>query len=536
MRSSGVLIPVFLVLAAGFAQTVQPPGDKPATVEGIVSNAVTGDPIPRAHIMLFGTVKNEAKTFGAISKADGTFSMPGLPAGNFMVQAECTGFVAIRNFGGPNSTRIQVSPGDTKSDVKVKLTPNGAITGRVVDSDGQPVEFATVQAEGMGSASNSTDDKGQFRLGGLTPGKYTVRAWQPNMIPAPPEIRTDGTAEVHYAQTWFPSSLDEKGASRVQLAAGAEASIEIKLIRAPILGIKGKVVGMPAGVQNASVQVYQGNSSRSGSQVKPDGKFELWRVDPGKYRLRAGWSNPGGQWVQTAEAEVDISDSNIEGVELRYVAPADISGSVQYDDEQARPPDPTAKPTGPQTAQQRFSVKSVTQLGLRPPLGSISMNTSRRVDVSPDGSFTFQQVGPGRYVITPTWGPVYVKSLRLGDTEMPDGILDLRNGAGNAALTVVLSSAVGQISGTVTDSNGPVASATIALVPANSERNPSFGNSRADGTYTIPGIPPGSYKIAVVDTDEMQSIGRGKGFQDSAQTAEEIEIHPKDKITKDFKK
>jgi Carboxypeptidase regulatory-like domain len=160
----------------------------------------------------------------------------------------------------------------------------------------------------------------------------------------------------------------------------------------------------------------------------------------------------------------------------------------------------------------------------------------RPADVAEDGSFTFQQLAPERYQVSTSWGPVYIKSMRLGDTEMQGSFLDVRNGTGGAALTVVVSSLVGQISGTVTNSDGPVAGATIALVPADLELSARFATSRRDGTYTLGGLAPGSYKIAVVETDEQSAISRGKGFQDSAETAEAVEIQPGDKITKDFKK
>jgi len=117
---------------------------------------------------------------------------------------------------------IAIASGDKKDAGKLKLTPTGALTGRVLDVDGSPMEGLLVRAES--STRNQfparTDDGGMFRIGGLPPGKYRVIA-QPESLPLPPEIRTDGTAEVHYSATYYPNALSAKEASRVEVRAAA---------------------------------------------------------------------------------------------------------------------------------------------------------------------------------------------------------------------------------------------------------------------------------------------------------------------------
>jgi protocatechuate 3,4-dioxygenase beta subunit len=532
MRNSKWLLALLTAIAA-MGQTAAPDADgKPATVDGVVTNAVTGEPVPRAHVTLNGFTTGQQKTFGAVSKADGTFSMPGLPPGTYYAAAQCTGYSPLNNFGPRDLVSMRVGPGDTKSDLKLKLMPNGSISGRVLDSDGEPIEQASVVAEGaMSSGSADTDDKGQFRIGGLAPGKYHVRA-KPQAMQVPPEIRTDGTVEVHYARTWFSGSLDEKGATRVQVAAGAEVSgIEIRLIQTRITHVKGKVEGIPAGAQGRMLQIRQGTGT-TGSQLNPDGTFEMWRLDPGKYTLMATWGTPGGQFSHSAPTDIEVADSDIDNIVLRYIPPADIHGVVQFDDEQAKPPAPTAQ----QGAQKGgFSRMGPARLVLQPPNGAYMGPHPNPADVSQDGSFTFEQAGPDRYRVVPTWGPVYIKSIRLGDAETEGDVLDLRNGGG-AAVTIVVSSAVAQVSGTVTDSNGPVAGATVVLVPPDLGSRALWAHTGQDGTYSVTGIVPGPYKIAIVDVDEAAAVMRGKGLQESDQTADTITLQTGDKITKDLKK
>jgi hypothetical protein len=537
MRNRSLML---LLASVAWAQPpTSPAAEKPATVEGVVTNAITGDPIPRAHVTLSGMVKAatnmEYKTYGVLSKPDGTFSMPGLPAGTFTLNAECEGYAVLNRFGFGSSGSVRVAAGDTKTGVTVKLSPNGVITGRVLDADGEPVEGVNVMAQGITGAFSITDDQGQFRLGGLAPGKYTVSATPRSNNNYPPEIRTDGTTESHYSPTWFPSSLDVKGAQRVEVTAGSETSgIEVRLVRTPIVAIRGKVIGMPAGTRNARVQVRRDNSFGQGTQLKPDGSFEVWRVDPGKQQVTAMWFGDGSP-SQTSSVEVDVAGENINGIQLRYTPPFDIPGTLQFDDEQAKPPQPKAQSAGAQNPQQnmigggpRIRFQAVDFNGMsRPP---------QPADVAPDGSFTLHQVSPNRYRIGVTWQPTYIKSMRFGDTSIEGEVLDLTNVTSGAPLTVVLSSAMAQITGTITDSNGPAPGVQIVLLTPSMERYPNFTMSGQDGTYTFKNIPPGNYRIGIAAPEQLSAIMSRRASADELEGLEPIEIHASDKITKDLKK
>ena len=57
-----------------------------------------------------------------------------------MAMADRVGFNFTADRAGRFGTQIEVRAGDKKDDLKLKLTPTGAINGRVVDADGEPVE------------------------------------------------------------------------------------------------------------------------------------------------------------------------------------------------------------------------------------------------------------------------------------------------------------------------------------------------------------------------------------------------------------
>jgi hypothetical protein len=268
------------------AQTPSVTAAEPASLSGTVANSVTGAPVLRAHVSVRNSGGSQQQ-YGAVTNGEGKFVMTQLPPGDYTVSVERAGFVMQRNQAGMGVTDVKLSSGDKKENFKLTLVPTGAIGGRVLDAAGEPMQNARVTAERGGeSESASADDKGQFRIGGLRPGKYRIKA-APQTMPLPPETRTDGTSDVNYSPTYYPDSLAEKQAAQVEVQAAAELTdIDIRMVRTPIVSVSGKVSGLPAGSRNASIDVQRaygmGGSTQPGSIVKPDGTFAIWRLDPGK--------------------------------------------------------------------------------------------------------------------------------------------------------------------------------------------------------------------------------------------------------------
>ena len=514
--------------AAAFGQT---PDDKSAGLQGVVTNSVTGEPVLRAHVALRpiqnGPQQNgqaPPKRYGAITTADGKFSITGMDPGNYSMAIDKTGFTQAAAF-----PRIILQPGDKKEDLKLKLVPTGSISGRVVTPEGTPVENAAVKvvagASGFGS-NTRTDEKGQFRIGGLSAGKYRVRA-SPESLPLPPEIRTDGTKEVHYAATYYPGALLPRDATSAEVRAGTDTSgIDIRLVRTPIVRVSGSVTGLPAGAQNVSIDVRTGRSSTRGARVGADGTFSIWRLDPGKYTTTAAWFNAGAR-LQSAPVEVEVSDANIDHVTLNVFPPADFNGHVEYDDDQARPHQPQPSPRQPQRPPQAFRIQ----------LNPVDGGTSQTVDLGADDSFHLTGLAPGRYRVSLTWGPAFVKTIRLGSTQNDGAVLDIRTGSSGNALTLVVSSAMASLTGTVSDDRGPAPSAMVGPLPMDWGAYPQIylTNPKPDGTYSFDAIPPGRYKIAAVDDADRTLLARSGDQEGMMDLMETIEVHANDKLTKDLK-
>jgi hypothetical protein len=495
---------------------------KPARVEGVVTNSVTGDPVPRAHVALDGLTGNQRSQHGTMSSADGNFSLDGLAPGSWRAAAERIGFVTSN---AEDRTRFTLGASDNKTGIEIKLTPTGAITGRVTDADGEPVEFASVEAQGGNGAiaSRPTDERGQFRLGGLAPGRYRVKVSLYDSPGGPPEIRTDGTVEVHNAATYYPRALSEKEAGTVVVRPASEtAGVDIQLVQALFVRVSGKVIGMPRGAENPGVFASQGVFGGDGNNLKPDGSFEIWRLDPGKYNISAEWTAPNGEHVETAGVEIEVAGSNIDDIELRVLAKSNIAGQLEFEDDQVK-----------QTIQKILPGRLVELFQMGAEAGMI-MTAQPQVDKT--GAFRLEKVPPGKYWLGLGVDKAYVKSMRLGSTAIEGAILDLNNGSGGAGLSILLSAATGSISGTVQDDRGTAAGTVVVLTEAGPEtgfdtRKTTAG---ADGTYTFANLPPGSYRLVAVE-ESNPSIRENDvlGYDNLMET---VEVQAGSKVTKDLKR
>jgi protocatechuate 3,4-dioxygenase beta subunit len=104
------------------------------------------------------------------------------------LRAEKIGFAAAEAASTNQSfgLHITVAAGEAVKDVEIKFRPAGAITGRVLNEDGEPMANVTVQAMRYAyiggkrrlnpEGQAQTNDLGEYRIFNLLPKKYYVRA------------------------------------------------------------------------------------------------------------------------------------------------------------------------------------------------------------------------------------------------------------------------------------------------------------------------------------------------------------------------
>ena len=144
---------------------------------------------------------------------------------------------------------------------------------------------------------------------------------------------------------------------------------------------------------------------------------------------------------------------------------------------------------------------------------------------------------PGRFHVRLSWGPAYVRSVRIGSAETEGDILDVHNGPAGPVI-IAVSSLMCQVTGTVRDSNGPAANTRVVLVPEAGSGLPFQSTPvKADGTYSFIALAPGKYKLAATDGDfNPNRYELGVALEDYEDVAESIDLRPGDKNTKDLKR
>lgn len=157
---------VLLTAAIPAAQQPSAPRTEATSLRGRVVIASDGSPLPRVRLLL-NTPDRPSEP--VLTDDAGRFVLP------LHTQPPATAFRMSATKPGFATTTIDV-PRDGR-ELLVQLERGAAINGRVVDENGEPAVSALVIARstaGAVSMVSDTDDLGEYRLGGLPAGQYTV--------------------------------------------------------------------------------------------------------------------------------------------------------------------------------------------------------------------------------------------------------------------------------------------------------------------------------------------------------------------------
>lgn len=542
---------LLLAVSLGFAQvpqgqTSEPP--KKARIEGVVVS-ITGEPVPRAQVRLQGQVLLQGgqpvqpASFAVTSDDAGKFVIPDIdPGRNYQLSAQRPGFIpgryGARTPSGP-ATPLALDGGQVLKGLTITMTPQGVISGRVTDVNGDPVQGAMVMllrrmytVTGrtlMPQTTNATNNQGEFRLPNLQPDRYYLvvqdRAVMNGQAPA---------AERVNVSTYYPNAVDATGAAPLDIAAGQEMrNLEIRLRQGRAFTIRGKAVtpdGAPvppgtvvlAQQPNAGATTLISSIGLGQTTVRPDGVFEVRNLQSGSYMVQVA-GRTGGPPL-TGRADVIVSDGDVNGINILLGPGATITGHMRLENGDLNKvlPPPMNVNGGP--AVPILLNGNLSAVGIRP--GILLSERSggqglpaRAAELKQDGSFQVEGLGPVKYGLIVAALPqgMYVKSVMFNGTDVTHSDIDLSAGAGGA-LDILLSNQAAEVSVSVrTNGDQPTSGRTVTLWPqAPDLGSPNGGifNSITDqnGSARFVNVPPGKYFAAAWE-DLPNGLQQSRDFQ-----------------------
>jgi hypothetical protein len=471
-----------------------PPPPSDCAVSGTVVNAMTGEPIPRAMVSLGGY-----DAAGSATDATGHWSISNTSCtGNRTVTATRIGFINSQmalNASGARPVTVNLVSGSPVSGVKISLMPESSIVGKVQDPDGDPVGSARVQALRVqvqagrrtlvnAAGAPATDSQGNFRIGGLQPGRYVVCASSAEF-----SYPVGGGPLMKYRDDCFPGPA----ATGISIAMPVEAGAEIRtaLTLTPVAGVhvRGRVTGVPAAnrsnVRLVRVPRNLGFEPELSTVVQEDGTFDIRGALPGSYIAIAQTNSPGGSQPVMLQTPVEVGNSDIDNVSFSAQPPGSLSGTVRY---QFSNPATVANPP--------------VTLNLRPDPAGAYFGQIPQVQWDANHlNFDFAGIQPSAELhlnafVNGRITGVYVKSATLRGQDVMDQPFTVDGAVG--PLDIVVSDDTGAIDVTVNDSDGhPAVDARIILLSASGHTE--FLTSGDDGHALRKNLPTGDYRAWAFD-------------------------------------
>lgn len=481
-----------------------------SSLSGRVVAVDTGKPMQGAivHIVdLRGANPTERQGRWVTTDAEGRWEARDLAAGRYTLRVSKSGYLTIeygqrRPF--ERGKTLELSAGQSLEKLDVTLPRGGAITGRIFDEFGDPMTAVMVRAmrhryvdgerrliplaEGLEVLVNGggdiTDDLGQFRVYGLTPGDYYISA-----VFAPPGMSADRTG---YPPIYYPGTASPSEARRVSVGLGEEAqNIDFNLMTARYAAVSGTVINSAGAPVKPSVNLTA-SEPVADALIGPgvataDGTFTISNVPPGQYNLRV-WGVQGPAGVpEFASAPVAVAGQDVTGLVLVTTPGATATGRVVF--EGAAPPGT------------RLFVRAVTTIAAAPTFSNVS------VGVRPDQTFEISGLTDRQTfrmgMLPEGW---FLKSVIHDGIDVTDSGHEFKAGQHISGVEIRLTQRATTLMGTVQDARGAALPdytvVAFAADPAKWGFQTRFVRSARpdqEGRFSIRALPPDDYLVVALE-------------------------------------
>jgi Bacterial Ig-like domain len=447
------------------------------------------------------SAQNDTSSGAGISKPDGTFEIPGLPDGSYLVsfQPQSRSPYLTRWYGAPTSSPFDstgavpvVVSGADMPGIDQELEVGTSISGTVTGVPGVPVAGIQVNAtggQGAGSAIVAAD--GTYSIVGLFPGSYILYIYTVSNSPYLAGGVHDGTIV-----------QDQFGGTSHDTSGGNLTGVDFSVVTG--VSITGRVTGGDGPVEADANETL---GFAFGSAVADaQGDFSINGLWPSSYTIifvvptapeEDGFTSnfPYGGYAdgalvdQSAVTPVDASAGDVSLTPISIPAGAAMSGTIRG----GAAPLPNA---------------FVSVCDVNEQLGCVAARTVA------DGTFRIGHFETGDWIVQVS-GPhhvagFYSSSGYVGDRSLATPVHIDAGGPSVAGIDVTLP-AGGAIGGRISGPQGEaIVGATVFASQSGAIGPGGAGNGScqtgSDGTYLCDGLPAGDYIVGVnpVGTDPSQ--------------------------------
>lgn len=522
-----------------------------------------------------------------ITDDQGRFTFGELPPGRFTVVATRPPYVKTA-FGAKRPGRpgvpIELAAGQRVNDATIALARGAAITGIVRHPGGEPAPGVQVVASPLDGSPDLTvvpivtDDRGVYRVFGLSPGRYVVRATVTDRAADIISPRTDaemdeilsrlqrrspqgnvagsttpGTVPTtvdpnkrartySYAPIFYPGTPDPDQAETVTLNDGEERAgmdFSLQLVHTSIIEGRVSMPGSapPSNTQLTLTRMVQGGrvadplTTIASARLDSAGAFRFASVLPGKYRViaRAVVTSDAAPASRTvigihwAAADVAVVDDDMLTVTLTMQPGLKLSGKVLFDGD-AAPLDPT-----------KILMKVTDVAGMS---NSLPMGVTRA-----DGTFEIGGILPGAFAVTATVpdGAWWLRSVMIDGRDALDFPLEI-NARDITGAVATFASQRTELSGSLQLAPNVPATDYFVVVFAEDKsfwrpasRRVKFTRPSTDGRFSLRDLPAGDYLIAALTDMDASDLNDPAFIERLVPAAAKVHIGEGEKKVQDLR-
>ncbi len=427
-------------------------------VGGTITGTVSGPSGVLANVCVTANDANVSGAYGfAITASDGTYTIVGLPTGtaySVTFNAKCTR--SPQNYVNQSISPVSVTAGSSTTQ-NVTLAAGGTITGTVSGPSGVLANVCVRAVEnGVVGAGGSTRT--------ATNGSYTITG-----LPAGTSYSVSFNAQCTASTQNYVNQM----ISPVSVTVGSSTTENVTLAAGGT--ITGTVSGSGGPLEGVCVTIYDSSGTTVANlSTDVNGQFDVSGLSVGDYAISVNaqcGSSPLDYVNQSVTGVSVVAGSNASSVTFDLVAGSEITGTV------------TDATSGSQLAN-----VCVAANGNGSGVGNNSAMTNA------NGTYTIVGLPAGTYNVTASADCNGTNANYVAQTVA--GVVT--SSASPTMLNFALPTG-GQVTGVVTGNGGaPMADVCVSAIQQNSVGVVGNAVSVANGTYTIMGLPAGSYRVEIV--------------------------------------